>query len=227
MIVTVTPNPSVDRTLEVPRLARGEVLRATTARVGAGGKGVNVARALIANGYEALAVLPLGGGDGHLLARLLADDGIPHRTVTTAAVTRSNVTISEPDGTVTKVNAPGEPLTAAELEALIEATIAAVPGADWLVGCGSLPEGAPIDLYAALTERGHAAGAHVAIDTSGAALAAAVAARPDLIKPNLAELADLVGSLLVTVDDAIEAASQVRSAGAGAVLVSVGPRGAV
>lgn len=227
MIVTVTPNPSVDRTLEVGRIAPGEVVRATSTRIDAGGKGVNVTRALVANGQEALAVLPLGGGDGRLLAGLLADSAIPYRCVGAAAATRSNITLSEPDGTVTKINAPGQPLSPAELRALIDATEAALPGATWLVGCGSLPDGAPVDLYATLAERAHAAGVLVAIDTSGQPLAAALAAGPDLVKPNLAELVELVGRPLPTVPDVVVAAAEVRDRGAGAVVVSLGAAGAV
>lgn len=227
MIVTVTPNPSVDRTLEVHHLERGEVQRATATRVDAGGKGVNVTRALIANGHRSLAVLPLGGGDGHLLGRLLTEAGVPHHAVPAAAATRSNITISEPGGTVTKVNAPGQPLEAAELDALVDAASSALAGASWLVGCGSLPDGAPVDLYATLTHRAHAAGVAVAIDTSGAPLAAALAAAPDLIKPNLAELAELVGRPLATVDQVISAADEVRALGPRTVIVSLGAHGAV
>lgn len=227
MIVTVTPNPSVDRTLEVEAVTPGEVTRATSAHVDAGGKGVNVARALVANGREALAVLPLGGGDGHLLEELLREGGIAYRAVPTAAATRSNITLSEPDGTVTKINAPGEALTAAELDALIDATVAVLPGATWLVGCGSLPDGAPVSLYATLARRAHDAGVLFAVDTSGAPLEAVVAASPDVVKPNLAELAQLVGRPLPTVDDVVVAAEEIRAAGAGTVVVSLGRYGAV
>lgn len=226
MIVTVTPNPSVDRTLEVGRIERGAVIRATSTRIDAGGKGVNVSRALVANGHATLAVLPLGGGDGEVLARLLVDDGIPHRRVSTGAATRSNITLSEPDGTVTKVNAPGAPLLPAELDALVEVVIASLAGATWLVLCGSLPAGAPTDLYATLTERAHAAGVRVAVDTSGAPLAEALSARPDLIKPNLAELSELAGRSLLTVDDVIAAAERTRE-GAATVVVSLGAAGAL
>ncbi|MFP5377950.1 MAG: 1-phosphofructokinase family hexose kinase [Acidimicrobiia bacterium] len=227
MIVTVTPNPSVDRTLEVPLVERGAVLRATSTRVDAGGKGVNVTRALVANGHASLAVLPLGGGDGEVLSRLLADGGIPHRAVPIAAATRTNVTLSEPDGTVTKVNAPGAALAGAELEAVVDAAIVSLRGATWLVGCGSLPGGAPDRLYATLVELAHAAGVRAAVDTSGAPLAAALAAGPDVIKPNLAELAELAGRPLATVDDVVAAASAARAAGAGSVVVSLGARGAL
>ena len=227
MIVTVTPNPSVDRTLEVARVQPGAVMRATSARIDAGGKGVNVTRALVANGQRALAVLPLGGGDGHLLSGLLVEGGIPHRAVPTGAATRSNITLSEPDGTVTKINAPGQPLSPAELDALIDATDAALEGATWLVGCGSLPDGAPVGLYATLTERARAAGVPVAIDTSGAPLEAALVAGPDVVKPNLAELVQLVGRPLPTVDHVVAAAGEVRDAGPRTVVVSLGAHGAV
>ena len=227
LVVTVTPNPSVDRTLEVTALDRGDVNRATATRIDAGGKGVNVTRALVANGHRSLAVLPLGGGDGDVLSRLLIAGGVPHRIVPTAARTRTNITLSEPDGTVTKVNAPGAPLSAEELAALVDTAVEMLTGAGWLVLCGSLPPGAPGDLYATLTQRAHAAGVRVAVDTSGAPLAAALAARPDVVKPNLAELAELAGHPLAGVDEVIAAAEQARAAGAGAVVVSLGPRGAL
>lgn len=227
MIVTVTPNPSVDRTLQVEHVQRGAVIRASATRVDAGGKGVNVTRALVANGYSSLAVLPLGGGDGDMLSRLLVDGGVPHRPVPTSAATRSNITLSEPDGTVTKVNAPGSPLADAELRALVDAAVAGLKGAAWLVLCGSLPLGAPADLYAVLTARAHQEGVLVAVDSSGAPLAVSIAACPDLVKPNLAELAELVQRPLESIDDAVVAAEEVRAGGVGAVVVSLGARGAL
>lgn len=227
LIVTVTPNPSVDRTLEIGRIERGAVLRATSTRIDAGGKGVNVTRALVASGLESIAVLPLGGADGEVLSRLLVDGGTPHRPVSTNAGTRTNITLSEPDGTVTKVNAPGARLDVDELDALVDETVRALPGAAWLVLCGSLPDNAPVGFYATLTRRGHEAGVKVAVDTSGAPLEAALAARPDLIKPNLAELAELVRRPLAGMDGVITAAEQVRLAGVGAVLVSLGAHGAL
>jgi len=227
VIVTVTPNPSVDRTLELDHLRPGTVQRALRGRIDAGGKGVNVARALVANGVEATAVLPLGGPDGRLLATLLDDDVIPTRGVAVAAATRSNVTLVEADGTVTKINAPGERLAQHDLATLLAAASAELVGARWLVGCGSLPDGAPIDLYARFVEAGRAAGARVAIDTSGPPLAVAVDAGPDLVKPNLAELRELVSRPLGTLDAVIDAAQELCRHGVGAVLVSLGADGAV
>jgi 1-phosphofructokinase len=226
-VVTVTPNPSLDRTVEVDRLVPGTVIRASAMREDPGGKGVNVARALAANGVACTAVLPLGGRDGRLLADLLDELGLAYRSVAVASSTRSNVTVSDSRGTVTKLNVPGDALTPGELAALAEAAVDELGGASWLVGCGSLPTGAPDDFYARLAELGHGAGVAVAVDTSGPALAAAVEAGVELIKPNLAELAELAGRELVSLDDVVAAAEATRERGVAMVVVSLGAYGAV
>lgn len=228
-IVTVTPNPSVDRALEVATLERGEVQRATRTRTDAGGKGVNVARALTAQHLPALAVLPSGGPDGALLTALLAGAGVPHHAVAVGAETRSNITLTEPDGTTTKVNAPGAPLGADDVEALLAATAEAVTTsrAAWLVGCGSLPTGAPTDFHARLVEVGHAAGVPVAVDATGTALLAAVDAGADLIKPNREELEEVLGRPLPDLAAVVDGARELRHRGVGTVVVSLGGDGAV
>ena len=155
MIVTLTPNPSVDRAVVIDGLHRGEVHRATSSRVDPGGKGVNVSRALAAQGSATLAVLPAGGPEGHLMEELLDAAGVARRSVPVAGSLRMNISVLEPDGTTTKLNEPGPHLSPAEVEALLEATLAAAEdeGAAWVVGCGSLPPGAPTDLYAGLVTR--------------------------------------------------------------------------
>jgi len=142
MIVTLTPNPSIDRTITVTELRRGEVHRATSSRIDPGGKGINVSRALSAQGCETLAVLPVGGPEGHLLIKLLADAGVPHRSVAVAGAARMNIAVVEPDGTTTKLNEAGPTLSAAEIAALLDAVADAARRAQWVVGCGSLPPGA-------------------------------------------------------------------------------------
>ena len=227
MIVTVTPNPSLDRTLEVEELLRGEVLRAYADRSDPGGKGVNVSRALVANGHPSRAVLPLGGADGELLASLLESLGIEVAAVPIADAIRSNVTVVEPDGTVTKLNAPGPRLSAVEVEALLERAVAAADGTGWLVASGSLGPGTPDDLYARLAAAVRPVGVRVAVDTSGPALERVLAARPDVLKPNEEELSEVTGVVPETLGDVVLAANHLRSKGVGAVLVSLGPRGAV
>jgi 1-phosphofructokinase len=227
MIVTVTPNPSLDRTLEVESLDRGEVVRASADRSDPGGKGVNVSRALVANGKASRAVLPLGGADGELLASLLEGLGIEVVPVPIADAIRSNVTVVEPDGTVTKLNAPGPRLSESEVELLIASAVAAARGAAWVVGSGSLAPGTTEDLYARLADAVRPVGAQVAIDTSGPALERALTVGPDLLKPNEEELSEVTGVVPETLGDVVHAASELRSKGVGTVLISLGPSGAV
>ncbi|WP_031510168.1 1-phosphofructokinase [Streptomyces megasporus] len=225
MILTVTPNPSLDRTYELPALDRGAVLRARADRVDPGGKGVNVSRAVAAAGRRTVAVVPLGGPEGALLARLLTDHGIEAVGVPVAGSTRVNITLVEPDGTLTKVNAAGPEVTGAEAEALLEAVRSRSADADWIACCGSLPRGLRPRWYAELVRRAHRAGARIALDTSGVALTAALEERPDVVKPNAAELAEAVGRPLATVGDAVKAAEELRERGARAVLASLGADG--
>lgn len=227
MIVTLTPNPSLDRTLELDTIDLGEVNRATAVRLDAGGKGVNVARALAANGRTTRTVLPVGGPEGAHLVSLLEEAGLDVQTVPVAASVRENISLVEPDGRVTKVNAAGPELTVAEVEALVKATVAAADGATWVAASGSLPPGARDDLYATVAADIRAAGARVAIDSSGVPFRAAIAGQPDLVKPNAEELAEVTGMRLRTLGDVLDAARQLRSSGVGAVVVSLGPDGAV
>lgn len=227
MIVTVTLNPSLDRTLEVDRLDRGAVLRTSVPTLEAGGKGVNVTRALAANGIRSTAVLPIGGGEGAELARLLEQDGVVARVVPVAGQTRSNITIAESDGTVTKLNEPGPTISAQELEALSAAIADATTPGDWLVISGSMPPDFTGEQLTALLAGVAGRGIQLAVDTSGDALVAALDARPRLIKPNRAELAELVGRPLGSIADVIEAARGIQSRGVEIVLVSLGADGAV
>lgn len=227
MIVTVTPNPSIDRTVSVAQLWRGEVHRATSSRIDPGGKGVNVSRALAAQGGRTVAVLPVGGPEGHLLQELLDAASVGHVAVPVTGAVRMNITVVEPDGTTTKLNEPGPQLASSEVAALLTTTLgqAAEPG--WVVGCGSLPPGAPADLYATLVSRVRGRGGRVAIDSSGAPLAVAVEARPHLIKPNHEELAELVGRELPTLSDVEAAARALVADGIETVAVSLGADGAL
>ena len=227
MIVTLTPNPSIDRAVFIDALHRGEVHRGTGSQLDPGGKGVNVSRALAAQGAVTTAVLPIGGPEGHLLEDLLDTAGVAHASVPVRGTVRMNISVLEPDGTTTKLNEPGPDLSQDEVEALLETTLERSVGADWVVGCGSLPPGAPTDLYAVLTARARERGARVAIDSSGAPFAAAVAAKPHLIKPNHEELAELVDHDLPTLGHVRDAARELVAGGIEVVAVSLGGDGAL
>lgn len=227
MIVTLTPNPSVDRTVEVDALVRGAVSRADGGRVDPGGKGVNIAGALVAHGRDAIAVLPSGGLEGIQLAELLKDEGIPSVQVPIAGSIRANISVVEPDGTVTKFNEPGPLLSPSEIEALIQATADAAAGATWVVGCGSLPPGPADDFYALVIDRLGSSDSRVAIDTSGPALLKSLSAGPDIIKPNLDELSEAANLEISKLADALHAARALQDQGATTVIASLGSDGAL
>ncbi|MQA99911.1 MAG: 1-phosphofructokinase [Actinobacteria bacterium] len=227
MIVTLTPNPSIDRTVEVEAISRGAVSRATGGRVDSGGKGVNIAAALAAHGLPVTAVFPCGGSEGAQLGKLLQDEGIPSLQVPIAGPTRANISIVEPDGTVTKLNELGPRLQPAEIDALIAATSEAARGAEWVVACGSLPPGVADDFYALLVDRLSGSDTRVAVDTSGPALLKALTTSPDVVKPNLDELSEATGIEIATLGDAVEAAQALRDLGAGTVIASLGGDGAL
>lgn len=227
MIVTLTLNPSLDRTVDVETLARGAVIRTSEPVLEPGGKGVNVTRALHANGVASLAIVAVAGPEGAELSRLLERDGILCRFVPVSGRTRSNLTVCEPDGTVTKLNEPGSPLQDADVAAIATAVRTSVRDGDWLVVSGSTPPQFTADQVTALLTEATATGAQLVIDSSGDALAMSLAAKPRVVKPNRDELAELVGRPLGSVAEVRAAAEEVRSRGAEHVLVSLGAEGAV
>ncbi|MEM8924616.1 MAG: 1-phosphofructokinase family hexose kinase [Actinomycetota bacterium] len=227
MIITLTPNPSLDRTLRVPVLRPGEVHLTTGQTLEAGGKGVNVARALRGRGLDATALVPLGGPDGETFRTLAAEAGVDLRVAVEVASVRTNLTVITDGGETTKLNQPGPEVTAEQVETLLAAAVAAAPAGGWLAACGSLPPGAPDDVYARLCRAARATGVHVAVDTSGAALAAMADEPCDLLKPNAEELASVVGGPIETVGDAEDGARTLLAGRPGQVLVSLGADGAV
>lgn len=227
VIVTVTANPSLDRTLEVAGLLRGQVHRISAVHVQPGGKGVNVARALVSNGVPARAIVPTGGVEGRQLIALLTDYDIEVCQVPSAGPVRINVSVVEPDATVTKLNEPGATLSDTEVSDLLDAILGNIADASWVVLAGSLPPGIDPAFYAEVIRRLDGRGIRVAVDTSGPALRAAVAAGPALIKPNREELEEVVGRKLPTVADIGDAARELRDSGVGTVLASLGGDGAL
>ena len=234
MIVTLTPNPSVDRTIELTSaLERGAVLRAARVTSQSAGKGVNISRAAVAAGVPTIAVLPAASDDPYVLE--LLRDGIDCRPEPPAGDVRMNVTITEPDGTTTKINSPGATAGPATLDRLRRALVQRAAQARWVVLAGSLPPGAPAEWYAEVVRDLRGLDVQVAVDTSGAPLEAVFAhldtAAPDLLKPNGEELASIAGGD----PDAIEADPELAASsaavlvdrGVAAVLATLGASGAV
>lgn len=233
MILTLTLNPSIDRTVELGApLERGAVQRAVAAASEvAAGKGVNVTRVLAAAGVRSRAIVV--ARDDDRFAALLAADGVDAVHVPVDAPVRTNLALTEPDGTTTKVNEPGSPLDDRAVAAVLTAVRAHAADADWLVVAGSLPVGARPGLVADVIAAAREArpGIRIALDTSGAPLAAAVAAGGiDLAKPNDEELEELLGLTHGAIDGpgtAAAAAAALVGRGVGAVLLTLGGDGAI
>ena len=234
MILTLTPNPSFDRTVALDgELARGQVHRVLSVTSQAGGKGVNISRAAVSAHIPSIAVVPALKDDAFVLELLGA--GIDCRPVRPTGDVRVNLTITEPDGTTTKLNSPGAEVSRDDLERMAEAVLARAGNAAWTVLAGSLPAGAPVDFYADLVRRLRAVGGRVAVDTSDAPLRALVdgllEAAPDLMKPNGEELASFTGGdpdeLEADPAATAAAARQLLERGVGAVLATLGGNGAV
>jgi len=227
VIITLTPNPSIDRTLEIPALVHGHVHRATGEHQEPSGKGVNVSRALTSNSVANVAILPLGGAEGEHLRSLLAAEGVNFDVVAISGSVRVNISLTEPDGHATKINAVGPQLSPAELDALTQGLIDRVRPGDWVVASGSLPRGVDDNYYADICQLVHQAGARFALDSSGAALAQGLPAGPDVVKPNIEELEGLVGHHVDTLHGVVNAARELLERGARTALVSMGPDGAL
>lgn len=239
-IVTVTPNPSLDRTIELAgELQRGAVQRATRSTAEPGGKGVNVSRVVVASGGDTVAVLPGDELDPVLLG--LATRGIPTAALPIGAPLRSNVTVTEPTGTTTKLNEPGPSLAGrlSDLATLVADTAAPTatgPAARWVVLAGSLPPGLPDDTLAVLVRtvrQRHGDAVRIAVDSSGVPFTALLQSgeRIDLVKPNAEELAEVVGgdpeSYERDPEQAALAATKLRDRGVDTVLLTLGSAGAV
>ena len=184
MIVTVTLNPSLDHTLTLDEpLTRGAVHRLTPVSTEPGGKGVNVSRALTQNGVDTVTLLPAADHDPILTG--LRALRVPFHNVDIPGNVRSNLTITENDGTTTKLNEPGAYLDRAALATLTEAVCDHATRATWVVLSGSLPPGVPDGWYADVVARLAALPCRVAVDTSERPLTALAdsfaTAAPDLI----------------------------------------------
>lgn len=234
MIVTLTANPSLDRTVTLAGALRvGEVQSALAVREDAGGKGINVTRVLVGSDVASRAVLPLGADDP--FAAVLRSARVPVTAVPLPGAARANVTLTDTEGVTTKINLPGVTRSAADAAALVDATVQASAGADWLVLAGSLPPGLSDDFYVDVIVAVRAAGVaapRIAVDTSGAALRAVVErGRPDLIKPNDEELVELAGvpldPALPLAEAVVAVAGQLVPDSVGAAFVTLGGDGAV
>ncbi|MEV6169144.1 1-phosphofructokinase family hexose kinase [Streptomyces sp. NPDC051954] len=222
MILTVTLNTALDITYRVRALRPHTSHRVTEVTERPGGKGLNVARILAALGHEVTVTGFTGGPTGRVVQdRLTAVPGVVDALVPVTGPTRRTIAVvDEKTGDTTQLNEPGPVITPAEWSAFQEAYEDLLPSVTAVALCGSLPPGVPVGAYAGLIRDARAAGVPVLLDTSGEPLRRGVAARPELIKPNADELAELTGS-----HEPLRATQDARRRGAHAVIASLGPAG--
>ncbi|MFF5440907.1 1-phosphofructokinase family hexose kinase [Streptomyces achromogenes] len=223
MILTVTLNTALDITYRVRSLRPHASHRVSEVAERPGGKGLNVARVLAALGHEVTVTGFAGGHTGAVLRAMLAEaPGAPADALVpvSGATRRTVAVVDERTGDTTQLNEPGPQISPAEWAAFLGRYQELLPGASAVALCGSLPPGVPVGAYAGLVRAARSAGVPVLLDTSGEPLRRGVAARPDVIKPNTEELAELTGS-----HEPLRATQDARRRGAHAVVASLGADG--
>lgn len=192
-VLTVTVNPALDLTVQLPALRLGEVNRSDNLQAHAAGKGLNVAQVLADLGHQLTVTGFLGEANAQPFEQLFSARGFADEFVRVAGETRSNIKLAEADGRITDINGPGLEVGAAQREELLARLERLVPGHELVVVAGSLPRGVEMPWFVELLQRLARLGARVALDTSGAALREGLALSPWLIKPNEEELAQARG----------------------------------
>ncbi|GAB2960828.1 1-phosphofructokinase [Streptomyces heilongjiangensis] len=221
MILTVTLNTALDITHRVRALRPHATHRVTEVLQRPGGKGLNVARVLAALGHPVTVTGFVGGGTGRAVQDGLArTPGIVDALVPVQGATRRTIAVVDATGDTTQLNEPGPLVTPAEWSAFQEAYEVLLRSASAVALCGSLPPGVPVGAYAGLIRTARTLAVPVLLDTSGEPLRRGVAARPDVVKPNAEELAELTGS-----HEPSRATRDARRRGAQAVVASLGPDG--
>lgn len=227
-IVTVTFNPAIDQTVFVERLVPGTVHRVTRSHHQAGGKGVNVATMLALGGARVAVSGFLGAANPRIFEQHFRLHGLRDDFVRVAGETRTGIKIVDAaSGKNTDLNLPGAEPTAAQRDRLISTLRKHARPGVWFVLAGSLPAGVEPAFIGTLIRALRAAGAMIAVDSSGPALAAAVEAGVDLAKPNVHELAELLGRELTAFGDVLAAAQTLRREKIPQLVVSLGDEGAL
>jgi 1-phosphofructokinase/tagatose 6-phosphate kinase len=215
MILTVTLNAAIDRTLAVPNFHVGRRHRAVEQTAVAGGKGVNVARALKALGRPVLATGTAGGGTGGRIIELLDEEGITNDFLRIQEESRMSTAVIDPtDGVTTEINERGPALSNAERDRVVERILYLAQGAQIVVLCGSLPRGVPVELYGQLVEDLKRLGVTTVLDTEGEPLRVGTRSGPDLVTPNLTEAEELVGHEFADDEDRLNGVREIVALGA-------------
>ena len=228
MLVCISANPAIDRRLRLENIAVGKINRALSAQPFAGGKAAHVAMVAKALGVDVMWVGFLGGAAGEQCESGLSAYGVPLTVIRTQSETRVNLELVSADGKVTEILEPGGAVTEGEVERLLTTCrdlFAESEQGTQVALSGSLPPGAPPDLYGELIRLAHVYGCRTLLDTSGEALRQGLNAEPDFVKPNRNEASDFASHPIDSTESAADVTQKFFAAGAKSVALSLGADG--
>lgn len=227
MIITVTLNAAIDKSLSVPNFKPGRRHRTVEQRTMAGGKGVNIARALKTLGMPVIATGMAGGATGTHIVEHLTEEAILNDFVRIRDESRTNTAVLDPtNGEQTEINERGPAVSEQEVELFRDKLLYLARGAAIVVLAGSLPRGVEPDLYATLIRDLQRLGVTTMIDTDGDPLRHAVRAEPDVVSPNVLEAEELVGHEFSNEEERLEAVHEIVELGPKEAIVTM-PDGCV
>lgn len=228
MIITVTMNPAIDKTVELEHFEHGGLNRLKNITLDAGGKGINVSRTMKELGGETIACGFVAGDSGQTILRILKKQGIPADFVEVDGETRTNMKVVEPDGTVTELNEPGPTVSENKLDELIEKLLGYANEEALFILAGSIPSGVSKTVYRRIITAVKERGAKVFLDADGELFVNSLEAKPNMIKPNRVELEEYVkADHRLDEEELIRAAKQFVDQGIELIAVSMGSEGAM
>lgn len=227
MIVTVTMNPAIDRTLDIDGMRCGGLNRIRHVELDVGGKGINVSKTIRRLGEQSIATGFIAGNNGSLVRSELQKMGIETDFVEADGETRINTKVHEDNGRITEFNEPGPDITAEQLQTLLD-KIRAFAGKDTLVVlAGSVPNGIDNSIYNRIVRLVHEEGGRVLVDADGELFSLALEAEPDMVKPNREELERYAGVRLAGDGELLFWARRMMERGVSQVALSLGQSGAL
>lgn len=228
MIVTVTMNPAIDKTVEIDKLQPGGLNRIQKVEYDAGGKGINVSKTIRELGGTSIAAGFLGGNAGRTIESVLNEKGIQNDFIWVDGETRTNTKVFEKNGEVTELNEPGPQISQEQISQLIKKLEGYADAQTLFIFAGSIPNGVDKGIYGKMIQKVHAHGAKVLLDADGELFRQALGAGPDIIKPNRVELEEYAGfDYRASIEELLQAAKSLKSKGIETVAVSMGKGGAM
>ncbi len=228
MIITVTMNPAIDKTVEIDQLLPGGLNRIQKVEYDAGGKGINVSKTIRELGGTSIATGFLGGNAGKTIQNVLNEKEIRNDFIQVDGETRTNTKVFEKNGAVTELNEPGPVISEEQIQMLLQKLEAYADEQTLFVLAGSIPKGVDKNIYAEITRLVHKKGAKVLLDADGELFRNSLEAVPDIIKPNRVELEEYAGfDYRASSEELLDLARKFQKKGISTVAVSMGKSGAM